>query len=90
VDYCERNGIIFIPWFPLGAGRVAGEVLTRLAKAHQTNPMQVAGTAVMHSIRREYAPLASPGEIKQVFPSYLLVATFRLVCGLPLFDNHLE
>ena len=23
VDYCERNGIAFIPWFPLGAGRVA-------------------------------------------------------------------
>ncbi len=21
VDYCERNGIAFIPWFPLGAGR---------------------------------------------------------------------
>jgi len=19
-DYCERNGIVFIPWFPLGAG----------------------------------------------------------------------
>src|ERR1700739_372361 len=25
VDYCENNGIAFIPWFPLGAGKVAGE-----------------------------------------------------------------
>src|ERR1700704_5208520 len=31
VDYCERNEIAFIPWFPLGAGRLAGEVLNRIA-----------------------------------------------------------
>jgi pyridoxine 4-dehydrogenase len=42
VDYCERNGIAFIPWFPLGAGKVAGEVLNRVAKAEQKNPLQVA------------------------------------------------
>lgn len=42
VDYCEQNGIGFIPWFPLGAGKVAGEALSRVAKAHQATPMQVA------------------------------------------------
>jgi pyridoxine 4-dehydrogenase len=42
VDYCERNGIAFIPWFPLGAGRVAGRLLERIAKAHQVKPIQVA------------------------------------------------
>jgi pyridoxine 4-dehydrogenase len=42
VDYCERNGIAFIPWFPLGAGRVAGEVLGRIAQAHGASPTQVA------------------------------------------------
>src|SRR5690242_2812890 len=42
VDYCEQNRIGFIPWFPLGAGKVAGEVLNRVAKAHQATPMQVA------------------------------------------------
>ena len=42
VDYCEQNGIAFIPWFPLGAGKVAGEILERVAKAHQSTPMQVA------------------------------------------------
>jgi pyridoxine 4-dehydrogenase len=42
VDYCERNGIVFIPWFPLGAGRVAGEVLDQVAKAHHGSPTQVA------------------------------------------------
>src|ERR1700730_16998018 len=35
VDYCERNRIAFIPWFPLGAGRVAGKLLERIAQGRQ-------------------------------------------------------
>jgi pyridoxine 4-dehydrogenase len=42
VDYCERNGIAFIPWFPLGAGTVAGRLLEKIAKARQVKPIQVA------------------------------------------------
>ena len=42
VDYCERNGIAFIPWFPLGAGRVANDLLRQIADAHHAHPMQVA------------------------------------------------
>jgi aryl-alcohol dehydrogenase-like predicted oxidoreductase len=42
VDYCERNGIAFIPWFPLGTGRVAGRLLERIAKARQVKPIQIA------------------------------------------------
>jgi pyridoxine 4-dehydrogenase len=42
VDYCERNGIVFIPWFPLGAGRIAGEVLNQIAQAHHAAATQVA------------------------------------------------
>ena len=42
VEYCEATGVAFIPWFPLGAGRVAGEVLNRVAQAHQATPKQVA------------------------------------------------
>ena len=34
VDYCAANGIAFIPWFPLAAGRVAGDVLNEIAQAH--------------------------------------------------------
>src|SRR5258706_6565083 len=41
VDYCERNGIAFIPWFPLGAGTVAGSLLRRIAKARQAKPIQI-------------------------------------------------
>lgn len=42
VDYCERNEIGFIPWFPLGGGRPAGEVLNQVARAHSASPKQVA------------------------------------------------
>src|SRR5689334_3038157 len=30
VDYCERNAIAFIPWSPLGGGRLAGEMLDKV------------------------------------------------------------
>jgi pyridoxine 4-dehydrogenase len=42
LDYCERNGIAFIPWFPLGGGRAAGEVLNQVARAHSASPKQAA------------------------------------------------
>jgi aryl-alcohol dehydrogenase-like predicted oxidoreductase len=48
VDYCERNAIAFIPWFPLGAGRVAGEVLNRIAQAHSASPTQIALAWLLH------------------------------------------
>jgi pyridoxine 4-dehydrogenase len=48
VDYCERNGIAFIPWFPLGAGRVAGEVLDRISQAHSASPTQIALAWLLH------------------------------------------
>ena len=58
VDYCERNGIAFIPWFPLGAGRVAGDLLERIARAHQATPMQV---AIAWLLRRSTQMLPIPG-----------------------------
>src|SRR5258708_4297593 len=42
VDYCERNGIAFIPWFPLGGGRGAGRLLEKIAKARRVKPIQIA------------------------------------------------
>src|SRR5271155_390091 len=48
VDYCETNGIAFIPWFPLGAGKVAGEVLDRIAQAHSSSATQIALAWLLH------------------------------------------
>ncbi len=58
VDYCESNGIAFIPWFPLGAGKVAGEVLNEIAKAHHATPKQV---ALAWLLRRSPVMLPIPG-----------------------------
>jgi pyridoxine 4-dehydrogenase len=58
VKYCERNGIVFIPWFPLGAGRVAGEVLNQISQAHQAAPTQV---ALAWLLRRSPMILPIPG-----------------------------
>src|SRR6202035_6045136 len=58
VNYCERNGIAFIPWFPLGAGKVAGEVLNRIAEAHHASPTQI---ALAWLLRRSSVMLPIPG-----------------------------
>jgi pyridoxine 4-dehydrogenase len=58
VTYCERNGIGFIPWFPLGAGRVTGDVLERMARAHEAAPMQI---ALVWLLRRSPIMVPIPG-----------------------------
>ena len=58
VDYCQRNGIAFIPWFPLGAGKVAGEVLDRIAEAHGASPTQI---ALAWLLQRSSTMLPIPG-----------------------------
>jgi pyridoxine 4-dehydrogenase len=58
VDYCEGNGIAFIPWYPLGAGKVAGEVLDRIAEAHRASPTQI---ALAWLLRRSPMMLPIPG-----------------------------
>ena len=56
--YCERNAIAFIPWFPLGAGKVAGDVLNQIAQAHRASPTQV---ALAWLLRRSPIILPIPG-----------------------------
>jgi len=58
VDYCERNEIAFIPWYPLGAGKVAGEVLHAIADAHRASPTQI---ALAWLLRRSPIMLPIPG-----------------------------
>jgi len=58
VSYCQRNGIAFIPWFPLGAGKVAGAVLSRITQAHGASPTQI---ALAWLLRRSPIMLPIPG-----------------------------
>jgi pyridoxine 4-dehydrogenase len=58
VDYCAANGIAFIPWFPLAAGKVAGDILNEIARAHQASPKQI---ALAWLLRRSPIMLPIPG-----------------------------
>jgi pyridoxine 4-dehydrogenase len=44
LEACERDGVGFIPWFPLAIGRLAepGGPLDEVARAHEATPGQVA------------------------------------------------
>ena len=42
LDHCEKNGIAFIPWAPLGQNRQAHDLLDRIAKELDATPLQVA------------------------------------------------
>lgn len=58
VEYCDRNHIAFIPWFPLAAGKAAGSVLHEVARAHNAKPMQV---AIAWLLQRSPMMLPIPG-----------------------------
>jgi len=58
VNYCERNGIAFIPWFPLGSGNVGGMLLERIARSHRSTPKQV---ALAWLLKRSPVMLPIPG-----------------------------
>ncbi len=63
VDYCEKNKIAFIPWFPLAAGELTkpGGVLDRIAQAHKATTSQVAIAWLLH---RSPLMLPIPGTSK--------------------------
>ena len=63
LDYCEANGIGFIPWYPLAAGELAkdGSILDRMAKAHRAAPSQIALAWVL---KRSRVMLPIPGTSK--------------------------
>jgi len=50
LEYCEREGIGFIPWFPIATGRLArpGGPLQRIADQHAVTPAQLALAWLLH------------------------------------------
>jgi len=63
LDYCEKHGIGFIPWYPLAAGCLAenGSILDDVAKAHGATPSQIALAWVL---KRSPLMLPIPGTSK--------------------------
>jgi pyridoxine 4-dehydrogenase len=60
VDLCARDGIAFIPWYPLAAGNLTGtgSRLATVARRHGATPYQVALAWLLH---RSPAMLPIPG-----------------------------
>ena len=60
LEYCTREGIAFMPWFPLNVGKLAaGDVgMRRIAAAHHATPAQV---ALAWLLRRAPVMLPIPG-----------------------------
>ena len=79
VDYCQQNGIVFIPWFPLGAGKAAQQTARRIADAYSVKPMQV---ALAWLLQRSPLMLPIPGtsSIKHLEEN-MLAGSLRLTEG---------
>jgi pyridoxine 4-dehydrogenase len=58
VDYCEKNGIAFLPWAPLGQNRKALDVLEKVAKELGASTLQ---TALAWLLKRSKIVLPIPG-----------------------------
>lgn len=60
LDACERDGIGFIPWFPLATGDLArpGSRLDQIARAHDAAPAQI---ALAWLLKRSPVMLPIPG-----------------------------
>jgi aryl-alcohol dehydrogenase-like predicted oxidoreductase len=48
---CEEQEIVFIPWFPLAVGNLAGEVIERVAQRRGVTPTQVGLAWLLHRSR---------------------------------------
>jgi len=50
LDYCEANGLAFIPWMPLGDGSISwtDPTLVALAEKYEATPAQIALSALLH------------------------------------------
>jgi aryl-alcohol dehydrogenase-like predicted oxidoreductase len=58
LNHCEKNGIAFIPWAPLGQNRQENEALQKAAKELGWTPLQV---ALAWLLRRSSVMLPIPG-----------------------------
>ncbi len=63
IDICARQGIGFIPWFPLATGELAhsGGLLDQIAKRHNARPSQI---ALAWLLMRSSTMLPIPGTSK--------------------------
>jgi pyridoxine 4-dehydrogenase len=78
VEFCAREELAFLPWYPLAAGRLAapGSRLREIAERHNATPAQI---AVAWLLRRSPTMLPIPGtSSSEHFEENLAAASIRL------------
>jgi aryl-alcohol dehydrogenase-like predicted oxidoreductase len=57
LEYCEQHDIVFIPWFPLAPGQLAGvdSLIRRVASQKNATPSQVALALTSGAISSQFA-----------------------------------
>jgi pyridoxine 4-dehydrogenase len=65
VDFCEKNGIAFIPWAPLGPNKNGHDAIQKVAKELGKTPMQV-GLAWLLKRSRVMLPIPGTSSVKHV------------------------
>jgi len=79
VDYCEANGIAFLPWGPMAQGRKANEVVERIAESRKVS---TAVLSLAWLLRRSpvILPIPGTGAVKHLEEN-VTAAAFRLTDG---------
>jgi pyridoxine 4-dehydrogenase len=76
VDYCTREGLIFIPFFPLGSGGSAhNSKLQELATKYNASPIQI---AISWLLKRSLIMLPIPGTLSKDHLKENLAAAIKL------------
>jgi aryl-alcohol dehydrogenase-like predicted oxidoreductase len=67
VDLCKREGLAFIPWFPLASGALArpGGTLDQIARAHKATSAQIA-LAWLLQRSRTMLPIPGTSQVKHL------------------------
>lgn len=76
LDYCESNGIAFMPWGPMAQGKKANETVEKIAAAHGTSTAVV---SLAWLLRRSpvMLPIPGTGSVKHLEEN-VSAAAFRL------------
>lgn len=76
VDYCEAQGIAFMPWGPMAQGRKANDVIEKIASTRGTSPIVV---SLAWLLRRSpiMLPIPGTGSVKHLEEN-VSAARFRL------------
>jgi pyridoxine 4-dehydrogenase len=60
LNYCEANGIVFIPWYPIAKAKIENQLIKQIAEKYDASPIQI---AIAWLLRRSPVMLPIPGTL---------------------------